>query len=85
MYPGRRSPTVPRGPPGARIAGSTSRLAPGLLAATLPLGATNLQETNALLWVILGISIAGALVTYLFLAYALWRFRDPATKGRRYG
>ena len=48
-------------------------------------GETNLQETNALLWVMIGISVAGAIVTFSFLVYALWRFRDPKVKGRRYG
>jgi amino acid transporter len=46
---------------------------------------TNLQETEPLLWVLIAISVAGALVTYAFLAYALWRYRDPHTRGRRYG
>jgi len=46
---------------------------------------TNLQETSPLVWVLVSISVAGALVTYAFLAYALWRYRDPHTKGRRYG
>ncbi|MCI4325492.1 MAG: hypothetical protein L3K00_06400 [Thermoplasmata archaeon] len=46
---------------------------------------TNLQETTPLLWVMMAISVAGAIVTYAFLAYAIWRYRDPHTKGRRYG
>jgi hypothetical protein len=46
---------------------------------------SNLQETTPILWVLIAISIAGALVTYAFLAYALWRYRDPHTRGRRYG
>ncbi len=48
-------------------------------------GQTNLQQTDPILWVLIGLSVAGAILTYGFLAYALWRFRDPATKGRRYG
>lgn len=48
-------------------------------------GPTNLQETDPILWTMIGISVAGAILTYGFLAYALWRFRDPATRGRRYG
>lgn len=48
-------------------------------------GPTNLQETSPVVWVMVGISVAGALVTYAFLAYAIWRFRDPHTRGRRYG
>jgi heme/copper-type cytochrome/quinol oxidase subunit 2 len=46
---------------------------------------TNLQETSGILWVMMGISVAGAIVTYAFLAYAIWRYRDPHTRGRRYG
>jgi amino acid transporter len=46
---------------------------------------SNLQETTPVLWVLIGISVAGALITYAFLAYALWRYRDPHTRGRRYG
>ncbi len=46
---------------------------------------TNLAETNALVWVMVGISAAGSIVTFAFLVYALWKFRDPKVKGRRYG
>ncbi|MFI5414072.1 MAG: hypothetical protein ACHQ16_00105 [Candidatus Lutacidiplasmatales archaeon] len=46
---------------------------------------TNLAETTPLLWVMMAISVAGAIVTYAFLAYAIWRYRDPHTRGRRYG
>ncbi|MCI4370050.1 MAG: hypothetical protein L3J81_01825 [Thermoplasmata archaeon] len=46
---------------------------------------SNLAETTPLVWVLIGISVTGALITYAFLAYALWRYRDPHTKGRRYG
>ncbi len=62
-----------------------------LLAATLATatvigaGQTNLQETNALVWVLLGISVAGAIVTFSFLVYSMLRFRDPKAKRRRYG
>ncbi|MCI4331713.1 MAG: hypothetical protein L3K19_07720 [Thermoplasmata archaeon] len=48
-------------------------------------GQTNLQQTDPILWTLIAISFGGAILTYGFLAYALWRFRDPATKGRRYG
>jgi hypothetical protein len=48
-------------------------------------GLTNLQETNNLVWTLVAISAAGAIVTFSFLFYALWRFRDPKVKGRRYG
>ncbi len=46
---------------------------------------TPLQQTLPLVWVLSGISIGGALITYAFLAYAIYRFRDPATRRRRYG
>jgi uncharacterized integral membrane protein len=46
---------------------------------------TNLQETTPLVWVILAISIGGALITFAILAYTIWKFRDPTTRGRRYG
>jgi len=46
---------------------------------------TVLEQTGPLVWVILGISIAGALITFAILAYAIWRFRDPAARGRRHG
>jgi hypothetical protein len=46
---------------------------------------TNLQETMPLVWVLLAMSIAGGAITFAILAYAIWKFRDPATKRRRYG
>jgi hypothetical protein len=46
---------------------------------------TDLQEIAPLVWVLVAISVAGASVTFSFLVYALWRFRDPATRRRRYG
>ncbi len=48
-------------------------------------GETNLQLTEPLLWVMIGISVAGAIVTFSFLVYAVWRFRDPKMRRRRYG
>jgi heme/copper-type cytochrome/quinol oxidase subunit 2 len=48
-------------------------------------GETNLQETNAIVWVMVAISAAGAIVTFAFLVYSLWKFRDPKVKHRRYG
>ena len=48
-------------------------------------GSTNLDQTSALVWVMVAISAAGSIVTFAFLAYALLRFRDPKVKGRRYG
>jgi hypothetical protein len=46
---------------------------------------SNLQLTSPLVWVMVGISAAGAIVTFAFLVYAVVKFRDPATRGRRYG
>ena len=48
-------------------------------------GQTNLQETNALVWVMLGISVAGAIITFGFLTYAVWKWRDRETSRRPYG
>lgn len=48
-------------------------------------GGTNLQQTSPLVWVIVAISVGGAIITWGFMVYAILKFRDPATKGRRYG
>jgi len=48
-------------------------------------GSTNLDQTNALVWVMIGIATAGAIVTFAFLTYSLWKFRDPKVKDRPYG
>lgn len=48
-------------------------------------GTTNLQQDQPLIEVMLVLSIIGAVLTWAFLVYALWKFRDPSTKGRRYG
>ena len=48
-------------------------------------GPTNLAETTPLVWVMVAISAAGAIITWGVMAYALWKFQDPATKRRRYG
>lgn len=59
---------------------------PAVLAMTGSAAAeTNLQETMPLVWVLLAMSFAGAAITFAILAYAIWKFRDPATKRRRYG
>lgn len=47
--------------------------------------ATDLQQTMPVVWVMTIFSVAGAAVTFGVLAWALWKFRDPSTKGRRYG
>jgi len=46
---------------------------------------SNLQLTSPLVWVMVSISAAGAIVTFAFLVYAVVKFRDSAAKGRRYG
>ena len=48
-------------------------------------GQTNLQQTQTLFWLLVAISVAGAIITWGFMVYALWKFRDPKVKGRRYG
>jgi hypothetical protein len=74
-----------------RLAIARALLGSGLGLFVLTLGGfaaaseTPLQKTVALIWVITAISVAGALITFGFLVYALWRFRDPRTRGRRYG
>jgi hypothetical protein len=60
--------------------------APALaLAGAVASSESNLQLTEPLLWVMLGISVAGAIVTFAYLVYAVWKFRDPTKRGRRYG
>lgn len=72
------------------------RVARGLLATGAGLGGlataggadasqSPLQQTTPLVWVMTAISVVGALIVYGILVWALWKFRDPATKGRRYG
>ncbi len=46
---------------------------------------SNLQLTSPLVWVMVAISVAGAIVTFAFLVYAVVNFRDPETRRRRYG
>lgn len=48
-------------------------------------GETDLQQTNALVWTMVAISAAGSIITFAFLVYSLWKFRDPKVKHRRYG
>ena len=55
------------------------------LAGVWAAGQTDLQQTNAVVWVMIAISAAGAIVTFAFLVYSLWKFRDPKVKNRRYG
>ena len=59
---------------------------PVALALAMPVMATtDLDQTLPLIYTMLAISIVGAVITWSFLAYALWKFRDPATRGRKYG
>ena len=46
---------------------------------------TNLQETDPLLWIMIAIAAGGSIITFAFLVYALWKYRDPKVKNRRYG
>jgi len=65
---------------------TTGLAAPALaLGGVLASGETPLQLTEPLLWVMLALSVAGAIVTYAFLVYAVWKFRDPKARGRRHG
>ena len=70
--------------PAGNLAGAGGIAAAGFLV-PLVAGETNLQLTEPLLWAMIAISSAGAIVTFAFLVYALWKFRDPAVRRRRYG
>ena len=74
----------PRGPAGSTGATALRASALGALGPASR-AASNLQLTNNLIWAMIAIGTAGAIVTFSFLVYALWRFRDPKVKGRRYG
>ena len=56
-----------------------------MVPAILASGQTDLQQTLTLVWVMVGLAVAGSIITFGFLIYALWKFRDPRVKGRRYG
>ncbi len=75
---------LPRRPPGRSIAAVAPSGALGLDGPFLR-AASNLALTNNLIWTMIAISAAGAIVTFSFLVYSIWRFRDPKVKGRRYG
>ena len=83
MYRGDPLPAVarPRATVDRRLAAAPLLGFAGLVGT----GLSNLQETSPLVWAMLAISIGGALVTFAFLAYSIWRFRDPKVRGRRYG
>lgn len=69
------------GTAGFSAAGSALVGLPALRAA----GQTDLQQTNAVVWVMIAASAVGAIITFAFLVYALWKYRDPKVKNRRYG
>ena len=48
-------------------------------------GETDLQQISPLMWIMVALSAAGAIITFAFLTYALWKYRDPKVKHRRYG
>jgi heme/copper-type cytochrome/quinol oxidase subunit 2 len=48
-------------------------------------GESNYDQTLPLVWVLTAISAVGAAVVYAWLVYSVWKYRDPKTKGRRYG
>jgi heme/copper-type cytochrome/quinol oxidase subunit 2 len=48
-------------------------------------GQTDLQQTNGVVWVMIAMAAVGAIITFSFLVYALWKYRDPKVKHRRYG
>jgi heme/copper-type cytochrome/quinol oxidase subunit 2 len=48
-------------------------------------GETDLQQISPLMWVMVAISATGAIITFSFLVYALWKYRDPKVKHRPYG
>jgi hypothetical protein len=72
---------VPVSSGASAVVAAVGTSAPRFLAAS----ESNLQLTSPLVWVLVAISAAGAIVTFAFLVYAVVKFRDPATKGRRYG
>ncbi len=68
---------------GPRVAGAVAISAPmmGLFGS----GQTNIQQTQGLLWLMIGVSVAGVIVTFAFLIYSVVKFRDPNNRRRRYG
>jgi hypothetical protein len=71
--------------------GSIRRLARAPVASSVGLGsvalagATNLQMTMPVVWALVILSAIGAAFTFGALVWTLWKYRDPATRGRRYG
>ena len=46
---------------------------------------TPYQLTWPLIEVMTALSVVGAAITFYFLVYAIWKFRDPRMRGRRHG
>jgi heme/copper-type cytochrome/quinol oxidase subunit 2 len=69
----------------AALAAAVAGIALGLPALARAGGSTNLAETSPLVWVMIAISIGGSIITFAILVYSIWRYRDPAVRGRRYG
>ncbi len=82
-YETRRPPRPIVGAPA--IAAFAASVGPSAVHVVLASGETILQEVNPLLWTMIAISAAGAIVTFAFLTYAVWKFRDPKARRRRYG
>ena len=51
----------------------------------LAAGQSVIQQVSPLVWIMIAISAGGATITYGFLVYTLWKFRDPTTRRRNYG
>ena len=70
-----------RGPLRGETAGSWGASAVAF-AGVVATGETPLQLTTPLVWVMLGMTVSGAIITYAFLVYAVWKFRDRTTRHR---
>lgn len=64
---------------------SSGSLALAALPGAVGAASSNLHQTSLVLWTVIAISAAGAIITFAILVYALRRFQDPATRRRRYG
>jgi heme/copper-type cytochrome/quinol oxidase subunit 2 len=83
MYRTSPLPDVHASPgPGGPVAGGLAALAGGLGRTATT---SDLQQISPLVWIMVAISAGGAIITYAFLVYAVWRYRDPSTRRRNYG
>lgn len=65
---------------------STARLGASVALLTIAVpGATDLAQESPIIWVLTGLSVGGAVITFAFLIYGVIRFRDRKMKDRRYG